>query len=104
MAGCEVTLCGSKWLCDDVVIRVKQYNVLQSPTLYYKVPQCATDTTLYYEVLQVTAKYYSVLPSTTLCNKVLRRTTLYYKVLADDVHRGQLGKKKHRMTLTMLLC
>ena len=82
MIGCEVTLCGSKWICDDVVI--------QSTTLYLKVLEC---TSMYYEVLLRTTKYYSVLQSTTPYYKVPLRTTPYYKVL-------QCIKKYH----TVLLC
>ena len=52
--GCEVTLCGSKWLCDDVVI--------QSTTKYSSVLQIAT---LYQKVLQSNTPYYKVLLSTT---------------------------------------
>ena len=53
MAGCDVTLCGSKWLCgeleDDLAIRTTKYHsVLHSTTKYYSVLQ---STTPYYKVL-----------------------------------------------------
>ena len=101
--GCEVALCGSKWLCDDVVIQSnyyseqkKYYNVLRSttlckvllrttkysPVLYYNsvLQLCATK---YYSVLQLctTTLYYKVLHSTALHYKVLHSTTLYFSVL-----------------------
>ena len=100
MCPAMVTLCVSKWFCDDVVIQVlfcttKCYSVLQSTTpallcttkyyssttLYYKV------LLQYYSVLQSTLQYYSVLQSTTpvlLCTAKYyssTSTTLYYKVL-----------------------
>ena len=77
--GCEVTLCGSKWFCDDVVI--------QSIFLYYKVQLQYHKVLLqYHKVLfqyyKVLFQYYSVLQSTTpvllLYYKVLLQ---YYKVL-----------------------
>ena len=63
VAGCDVTLCGSKWLCDVVNWKMSWWSVLQSTT---PVLLC---TTLYYTVLLCTTKYYS-------------STTLHYKVKA----------------------
>ena len=76
--GCEVTLCGSKWLCDDAVIQstTKYYSVLKSTTEYYNEYHSEVQsTTLYYKVLLRTTKYYSV----------LRSTTPYYKVLLCNI-------------------
>ena len=105
---CEVTLCGSKWFCDDVVIQnttpvlLHYYSVLlcttktpvllctttyyPSSTLYYKDSSTTlyckdSSTTLYYKALQRTTLYYKALQRTTLYYKALQRTTLYYKAL-----------------------
>ena len=92
MAGREVTLCGSKWLCDvvnwqdDVVIRTpkyyKHYTLLQSTTKYYSVLQTLTRsllcTTKYYSILQRATNYYSVPQSTRKYCRVLLRTIKYY--------------------------
>ena len=78
--GCEDTLCGSKWFCDNVVI--------QSIILYYKeLLQYYSSSTLYYkEILQ----YYSVLQSTTpvlLCTTLYNKVLLqYYSVLQSGTH------------------
>ena len=96
VAGCDVTLCGSKWLC-GVNWKMIWWSVLHRSTPYYTVLQsttpvllCTTQyysgTTLYYKVLlqyySVLQKYYS---STTLyyncTTKHYSSTTLYYKVL-----------------------
>ena len=81
MAGCDVTLCGSKWLC-GVNWKMIWRSELHRSTPYY---------TVYYKVL---LRYYSVLHSTTpglLCttryysstNSVLQSPVLlqYYSVL-----------------------
>ena len=97
-AGCEVTLCGSKWLCDVVNWKMMWWSVLQSTTKYYPVLQRATkchkiprSTNPYYKVLlrttkcftivHNTTKYYSVLHSATNYYSVRQSTTQYYKVL-----------------------
>ena len=96
VAGCDVTLCGSKWLC-GVNWKMIWWSVLHRSTPYYTVLQSTTpvllcttqyysSTTLYYKVLLqyqfCTTKYYS---STTLYDncttKYYSGTTLYYKVL-----------------------
>ena len=106
VAGCDVTLCGSKWLC-GVNWKMIWWSVLHRSTPYYTVLQsttpvllCTTQyysgTTLYYKVL---LQYYSVLQSTTpvlLCTTIALQsttpvllcttkysssTTPYYKVL-----------------------
>ena len=61
VAGCDVTLCGSKWLCDVVNWKMIWWSVLQSITPYYTVPQI---TTQYYKVLQSTTPYHTVLQNT----------------------------------------
>ncbi len=62
VAGCDVTSCGSKWLCDVVNWKMSWWSVLQS----------TASTTQYHKVLQSTTPYskiqkknYSVLHSTT---------------------------------------
>ena len=82
VAGCDVTLCGSKWLCGAVLHRsIPYYTVLQSTSpVLLCTTQYYSSTTPSYKVL---LQYYSVLQSTT---PVLRCTTksstiLYYKVL-----------------------
>ena len=68
--GCEVTLCGSKWFCDDVVIQsiflhykvLLQYYSSTSPVLQSTIP-----------VLLGTTKYYASTTPVLLC------TTLYYE-------------------------
>ena len=85
--GCEVTLCGSKWLCDDVdrCGGPKYYSVLQSTTPCYSLLQ---STTQYYNVVQSTTLYYKVLLRTAEYYNVLPRTTKYYSVLLT--HLGGL--------------
>ena len=68
VAGCDVTLCGSKSLCDVATWKIIWWSVLQSTTRYYAILQ---NTTLYYTLLQNTTQYY----------KALLQTTRYYKVL-----------------------
>ena len=73
--GSEVTLCGSKWFCDDVVI--------QSIFLYYKVLlQYYSSTTKYYSstirYYKVLLQYYSVLLCTINSIKYYSSTTMYY--------------------------
>ena len=85
MAGCHVTLCGSKWLCDAVNWKMSWRSVLQSTasatllhstTRYYKV---LVRTPRYYKVLlHSTTQYYTVLQSTT---QYYSSTTQYYKLL-----------------------
>ena len=68
VAGCDVTLCGSKSLCDVATWKIIWRSVLQS-------------TTRYYAILQSTTPYYTLLQNTTQYYKALLRTTRYYKVL-----------------------
>ena len=106
VAGCDVTLCGSKSLC-GVNWKMIWWSVLHRSTPYYTVlqstspvllctTQCYSSTTLYYKVL---LQYYSVLQSTiqvVLCTTIVLQsttpvllcttkyysgTTPYYKVL-----------------------
>ena len=75
---CNCHVVCSKWFCDDVLI--------QSTSLYYNVLLCTTkyysSTSLYCKVL---LQYYSVLQSTTpvlhWTTKYYSSTTLYYRVL-----------------------
>ena len=71
VAGCDVTLCGSKWLC-GVNWKMIWWSVLHRSTPYYTVTPVLHSTTF---VLQSTTPYYS---STSLYYKVLLQ---YYKVL-----------------------
>ncbi len=77
VVGCEVTLCGSEWLCDVMSWKMMWWSVLQSTTPYYKVQ---LSTTQYYSVLQSTTQYYTELLRTTKYYTILR-TTKYYSVL-----------------------
>ena len=86
VAGCDVTLCGSKWLC-GVNWKMIWWSVLHRSTPYYKV------LLQYYSVLQSTTpvlilyykvllQYYSVLQSTApVLLQYYSSTTLYCKVL-----------------------
>ena len=85
---CE--LCGSKWFCDDVVLKWKNFvcttNYYSSTNLYYVL---YTSTTLYYkELLQYysgTTKYYNVLlqcyPVLQSTSPVLQSISKYHNVL-----------------------
>ena len=87
VAGCHVTLCGSKWLC-GVNWKMIWWSVLHRSTPYYTVLlQYYSSTT---PVLLCTRKYYSSIDSVLqlyykvllLCTtKYYSSTTLYYKVL-----------------------
>ena len=82
VAGCDVTLCGSKWLC-GVNWKMIWWSELHRPIPYYTVLQSTTPVLiLYYKVL---LQYYSVLQSTTpalLCTtKYYSSTTPSYTVL-----------------------
>jgi len=83
VAGCDLTLCGSKWLSlGDVVIRTTKYyntyfSVKQRTTRYHTV---LLRTAKYYSVLQSTTPYYTVLLRTTKYNIILQRTTPYYNL------------------------
>ena len=89
VAGCDVTLCGSKWL-RGVNWKMIWWSVLHRSTpVLFCTTQHYSSTTLYYTVL---LQYYSVLHSTTpvlLCTtkyyscttKHYSSTILYYKVL-----------------------
>ena len=94
VTGCDVTLCGSKWLFRAVKWKMSWWSVLQSTastTQYYKVLQGTTQyyssTTLYYNATKYyssTTKYYSSTTkyySSTTCTKYYSSTTKYYSVL-----------------------
>ena len=82
VAGCDVTLRGSKWSC-GVNWKMTWWSVLHRSTPYYTVLQSTTPvlfcTTQYYSsttpYYKIPLQYYSVLQSTT---PVLRCTTQYY--------------------------
>ena len=102
VAVCEVTLCGSKWLCNVCIgswCAIQYYKVLPSTTPYYKLSLrtnpyykillrttkynsvVQNSTSLYYKLLCCTTKNCSVLQSTTKYYKIELRTTKYYSVL-----------------------
>ena len=82
VAGCDVTLIGSKSLC-GVNWKMIWWSVLHRSTPYYKVlfqyynftTKYYSSTTLYYKVL---LQYYSVLQSTTSTTPYYSSTTKYY--------------------------
>ena len=88
VAGCDVTLCGSKWLCDvgnwKMIWSVLQRNT--STTQYYK---ALLRTTQFYKVLLRTSQHYKLRQCTTLhytvLQSVLQSTTTYYKVLLQSM-------------------
>ena len=79
VAGCDITLWGSKWLCDAFIGR-------WAGDPYYKVLQVLDitkgTTKYYYTVLLCTTQYYSVLQSTTRYYRLLLQ---HYKVLQSTI-------------------
>ena len=87
MAGRDVTLCGSKWLCDVVNWKMSWWSVLpstQSTTQYYKVLQSTTPYSKILQVILCTIHYYKVLHGTTEYIKVLLRT-IKYSILQSTI-------------------
>ena len=103
VAGCDVTLRGSKWLCDvgnwkmiwSVLQRntstAQYYKVLLRTTQFYKV---LLRTTQFYKVLLRTSQHYKLRQCTTL-HYTLHSTTTHYKVLLTPYYKVWLRTTKY---------